>query len=188
MPEVAQNLPHGLEQIKAAVNKLAIASGANSEEAKRDERVLVMASAVLEMCRLLETYSETMKDEMERLNQNALQNLSLQEQYAKSVKPEVSDSVYKIYHQVKEQEKQAINELMQYVQANSNQMEKDITSCTDKVKSATSAAEKASKQIGKSVERYRKIKTFKDFLYYSAPVLVLIDVILRVADAVAHFV
>ena len=79
-----------------------------------------------------------------------MQNLSLQEQYAKSVRTEVADSIYNIYHQVKKQEKEAINELMQYVQANSDQMEKDITACACKVRSATEAAEKASKQISKS--------------------------------------
>lgn len=186
MPETAQNLPQGLDQIKAAINRLAIESGANTEEAKKDERVLVMASAVLEMCRLLEKYSETMKDEMERLNENALQNLSLQEQYSKSVKTEVFNSVYSIYHQVEEQEKQAINKLMQYVEANSDQMEKDITACTENLTNATTAANKASKRIGRSVERFRKITTFKDLLYYSAPVLVLIDIILRVVALVAH--
>lgn len=186
LPETPQNLPKGLEEIKAAVNRMAIESGANTEEAKRDERVLMMASAVLEMCRLLEKYSETMKDEMERLNKNALQNLNLQEQYAKSMKTEVYNSVYNIYHQVKEQEKQAINKLMQYVETNSNQMETDITTCTENLKTATEVAEKAAKRISKSVERFRKITTFKDLLYYTAPVLVLIDVILRVIALVAH--
>ncbi|MBP3746338.1 MAG: hypothetical protein J6I47_02595 [Ruminococcus sp.] len=123
---------------------------------------------------------------MARLNANALQNLSLQEQYAKSVKIEVSDSVYGIYNQVKEQEKEAINELMQYVEANSNQMEKDITACTENVKIATEAAEKASRKIARSVERYRKVKTFRDLLYYASPVLVAVDIILRVVALVAH--
>ena len=89
------------------------------------------------------------------------QNLSLQEQYAKSVRTEVSDSVYNIYHQVKAQEKEAINDLMQYVQANSDQMEKDITACASKVRSATEAADKASLQISKSVKRFCTVRTFK---------------------------
>ena len=115
-----------------------------------------------------------------------MQNLSLQEQYAKSVRTEVADSVYSIYHQVKAQEKEAINELMQYVQANSDQMEKDITACAGKVKSATEAAENASSKIARSVERFRKIKTFKDLLYYASPILVAVDIILRVVALVAH--
>ena len=115
-----------------------------------------------------------------------MQNLSLQEQYAKSVRTEVADSVYNIYHQVKAQEKKAINELMQYVQANSDQMEKDIKACAGKVKSATEAAENASSKIARSVERFRKIKTFKDLLYYASPILVAVDIILRVVALVAH--
>lgn len=110
-----------------------------------------------------------------------------QEQYAKSVRTEVSDSVYSIYHQVKTQEKEAINELMQYVQANSDQMEKDITACTTGVRSATAAAEKASKKIAKSVERFRKVKSFKDLLYYASPVLVAVDIVLRVVSLAGHF-
>ena len=111
-----------------------------------------------------------------------MQNLSLQEQYAKSVRTEVSDSVYNIYHQVKAQEKEAINELMQYVQANSDQMEKDITACAGKVKSATEVAEKASIQISKSVKRFCTVRTIGDLLYYAAPVAVVIDVLLRLFD------
>ena len=109
-----------------------------------------------------------------------MQNLSLQEQYAKSVRTEVADSIYNIYHQVKKQEKEAINELMQYVQANSDQMEKDITACACKVRSATEAA--ASKQISKSVKRFCTVRTIGDVLYYAAPVAVVIDVLLRLFD------
>ncbi|MBP1534321.1 MAG: hypothetical protein IK999_09380 [Ruminococcus sp.] len=111
-----------------------------------------------------------------------MQNLSLQEQYAKSVRTEVADSVYSIYHQVKMQEKEAVGELMQYVQANSDQMEKDITACAGKVKSATEAAEKASKRISESVKRFCTVRTIGDLLYYAAPVAVVIDVLLRLFD------
>lgn len=111
-----------------------------------------------------------------------MQNLNLQEQYAKSVRTEVADSVYNIYHQVKAQETEAINELMQYVQANSDQMEKDITACACKVRSATEAAEKASKRVSESVKRFCTVRTIGDVLYYAAPVAVVIDVLLRLFD------
>ncbi len=178
--------PLSIPQIKAKVGELLDQSGANTQNSRTDERVLLMASAVLQMCDLLTSYSESMNREMESLNQNALQNLSLQEQYAKSVKTVVSDSVYSIYHQIKEQEKEAINELMQYVEANSDKMEKDITACTENVKSATAAAEKASKKIAKSLERFRRVKTFRDLLYYASPVLVAVDVIIQVVALAAH--
>ena len=65
--------------------------------------------------------------------------------------------------------------------------EKSINACADEVRSATKAAEQATRQISRSAERFRKIKTIRDLLYYAAPVLVAVDIILRVADAVAQY-
>ena len=171
-----------LNAIETRVREMAEEIGVSSVDAQRDERVLLLVTATLKMCQLLKNYSTAINAEIQRLSEHQMQNLSLQEQYAKSVRTEVSDSVYNIYHQVKAQEKEAINELMQYVQANSDQMEKDITACAGKVKSATEAAEKASIQISKSVKRFCTVKTIGDLLYYAAPVAVLIDVLLRLFD------
>ena len=171
-----------LNAIETRVREMAEEIGVSSVDAQRDERVLLLVTATLKMCQLLKNYSTAINGEIQRLSEHQMQNLSLQEQYAKSVRTEVSDSVYNIYHQVKMQEKEAINELMQYVQANSDQMEKDITACAGKVKSATEAAEKASIQISKSVKRFCTVKTIGDLLYYAAPVAVVIDVLLRLFD------
>ena len=175
-----------LNAIETRVREMAEEIGVSSVDAQRDERVLLLVTATLKMCQLLKNYSTAISAEIQRLSEHQMQNLSLQEQYAKSVRTEVADSVYNIYHQVKAQEKEAINELMQYVEANSDQMEKDITACTESVKSATKAAERASAKIAKSLERFRKVKTFRDLLYYSAPVLVAVDIILRVVALAAH--
>ena len=171
-----------LNAIETRVREMAEEIGVSSVDAQRDERVLLLVTATLKMCQLLKNYSTAISAEIQRLSEHQMQNLSLQEQYAKSVRTEVSDSVYNIYHQVKAQEKEAINELMQYVQANSDQMEKDITSCTDSVKSATTAAKNASEQISKSVKRFCNVRTIGDLLYYAAPVAVVIDVLLRLFD------
>ena len=61
-------------------------------------------------------------------------------------------------------------------------MEKDITACASKVRSATEAADKASLQISKSVKRFCTVRTIGDLLYYAAPVAVVIDVLLRLFD------
>lgn len=175
-----------LDAIETRVREMAQEIGVSSVDAQRDERVLLLVTATLKMCQLLKNYSTAISAEIQKSAEQQMQNLSLQEQYAKSVRTEVADSVYNIYHQVKAQEKKAINELMQYVQANSDQMEKDIKACAGKVKSATEAAENASSKIARSVERFRKIKTFKDLLYYASPILVAVDIILRVVALVAH--
>ena len=168
-----------LNAIETRVREMAEEIGVSSVDAQRDERVLLLVTATLKMCQLLKNYSTAISAEIQRLSEHQMQNLSLQEQYEKSVRTEVADSVYSIYHQVKAQEKEAINELMQYVQANSDQMEKDITACTDSVRSATAAAKNASKEISKSVKRFCTVRTIGDLLYYAAPVAVVIDVLLR---------
>ena len=171
-----------LNAIETRVREMTEEIGVSSVDAQRDERVLLLVTATLKMCQLLKNYSTAINAEIQKSAEHQMQNLSLQEQYAKSVRTEVADSVYSIYHQVKMQEKEAINELMQYVQANSDQMEKDITACAGKVKSATEAAEKASIQISKSVKRFCTVRTIGDLLYYAAPVAVVIDVLLRLFD------
>ncbi|MCR5019701.1 hypothetical protein [Ruminococcus sp.] len=99
--------------------------------------------------------------------------------YVKTVESVTHRAVGNIYHNLKKQEKDAINELMQYVQANSKSMEVDITGCADKVKSATDAATTASQEISESIERFRKVKTLGDLCYFAAPFLMLIDIILH---------
>ena len=171
-----------LNAIETRVREMAEEIGVSSVDAQRDERVLLLVTATLKMCQLLKNYSTAINAEIQKSAEHQMQNLSLQEQYAKSVRTEVADSVYNIYHQVKAQEKEAINELMQYVQANSDQMEKDITACACKVRSATEAAEKASKRVSESVKRFCTVRTIGDVLYYAAPVAVVIDVLLRLFD------
>ena len=171
-----------LNAIETRVREMAEEIGVSSVDAQRDERVLLLVTATLKMCQLLKNYSTAISAEIQRLSEHQMQNLSLQEQYAKSVRTEVADNVYNIYHQVKMQEKEAINELMQYVQANSDQMEKDITACTTGMRSATAAAKNASEQISKSVKRFCTVRTIGDLLYYAAPVAVVIDVLLRLFD------
>lgn len=171
-----------LNAIETRVREMAEEIGVSSVDAQRDERVLLLVTATLKMCQLLKNYSTAINAEIQRLSEHQMQNLSLQEQYAKSVRTEVADSVYSIYHQVKTQEKEAINELMQYVQANSDQMEKGITACTENVKTATAAAKNASEQISKLVKRFCTVRTIGDVLYYAAPVAVVIDVLLRLFD------
>ena len=171
-----------LNAIETRVREMAEEIGVSSVDAQRDERVLLLVTATLKMCQLLKNYSTAISAEIQKSAEHQMQNLSLQEQYAKSVRTEVADSVYNIYHQVKAQEKEAINELMQYVQANSDQMENDITACTTGVRSATAAAKNASEQISKSVKRFCTVRTIGDLLYYAAPVAVVIDVLLRLFD------
>ena len=73
----------------------------------------------------------------------------------------------------------AFKEVGKYLSDTSDEMEKSIYACTAEVRKATKSAVR-------SVERLLRIKTIGDLLYHSAPLLVLIDIILRVIALAAQ--
>lgn len=168
-----------LDQINLMIRDLAQQSGATSEKAKRDERVLLLAAATLQMCQLLRNYSAATNAEMERIAERELQNLNIQKQYAESVKASTVEITRDIYYQFEAEQKKTFKEVGKYLSDTNDEMEKSIYACTAEVKKATKSAVR-------SAERLRRIKTIGDLLYFAAPLLVLIDIILRVVALVAH--
>lgn len=168
-----------LDQINLMIRDLAQQSGAASEEAKRDERVLLLAAATLQMCQLLRNYSAATNAEIEKIAERELQNLNIQKQYAESVKASTVEITRDIYYQFEAEQKKAFKEVGKYLSDTSDEMKKSIYACTAEVKKATKSAVR-------SAERLRRIKTIGDLLYFAAPLLVLIDIIIRVVALAAH--
>lgn len=169
-----------IDQINMMIRDLAQQSGATSAEAKRDERVTLLAAATLQMCQLLKNYSSTTNAAMEKIAERELQNLNVQKQYAESVEESTVRIARGIYHQFVGEQKQAFKAVTKYLSDTNDEMEKSINECTKEVRKATNSA-------AQSAERLRKIKTIGDLLYFAAPLLVLIDIILRVVALAAHF-
>lgn len=168
-----------LDQINLMIRDLAQQSGAASAESKRDERVLLLAAATLQMCQLLRNYSEITNTAMEKIAERELQNLNIQKQYAESVKASTVEITRDIYYQFEAEQKKAFKEVGKYLSDTSDEMEKSIYACTAEVKKAT-------KRAVRSAERLCRIKTIGDLFYFAAPLLVLIDIILRVVALAAH--
>lgn len=110
---------------------------------------------------------------MEKIAERELQNLNIQKQYAESVKASTVEITRDIYYQFEAEQKKAFKEVGKYLSDTSDEMEKSIYECTQEVRKATKSAVR-------SAERLRRIKTIGDLLYFAAPLLVLIDIILRV--------
>jgi hypothetical protein len=161
-----------MERISAMVRQLAQQSGVNSQEAQKDERVTLLAAATLEMCRILERFSKTISAEMKKATEIELQNLDIQKQYAESVRISTVSVVRDIYYQFEEEQKKAFDKVAKYLSDTNDRMEKQIEVCTAQV-------HKATKNAVRSAERLRKLKTIGDILYFSAPILVLMDIIIR---------
>ena len=171
-----------LDAIETRVREMAEEIGVSSVDAQRDERVLLLVTATLKMCQLLKNYSTAINAEIQRLSEHQMQNLSLQEQYAKSVRTEVADSVYNIYHQFKNEQTVAFREVQKYLYDTCDDMEKEMIAYIKYMKTLTITANWASKEISKSVKRFCTVRTIGDLLYYAAPVAVVIDVLLRLFD------
>ena len=171
-----------LNAIETRVREMAEEIGVSSVDAQRDERVLLLVTATLKMCQLLKNYSTAISAEIQRLSEHQMQNLSLQEQYAKSVRTEVADSVYNIYQQFKNEQTVALREVQKYIYDTCDDMEKEMIAYIKYMKTLTITANWASKEISKSVKRFCTVRTIGDLLYYAAPVAVVIDVLLRLFD------
>ena len=154
----------------------------DTENAKNNQRVMIMATSVIKMCQLLQNYSMTMKSEMEKIAERELQNLNLQEQYAKSVKASTVEVTRDIYHQFKNEQTVAFREVQKYLYDTCDDMEKEMIAYIKYMKTLTITADWASKEISKSVKRFCTVRTIGDLLYYAAPVAVVIDVLLRLFD------
>ena len=86
-----------------------------------------------------------------------------------------------IYFNLKKQAEEGVNWLIEYVNEHNTELEKSIVDATKKATEATEAAETAVKDIRRTTQRLCTIKKAGDVMYYAAPVLVFIDVLLRLA-------
>lgn len=171
-----------LNAIETRVREMAEEIGVSSVDAQRDERVLLLVTATLKMCQLLKNYSTAINGEIQRLSEHQMQNLNLQEQYAKSVKASTVEVTRDIYHQFKEEQTVAFREVQKYLYDTCDDMEKEMIAYIKYMKTLTITADMASKEISKSVKRFCTVRTIGDLLYYAAPVAVVIDVLLRLFD------
>ena len=168
-----------LDAIETRVREMAEEIGVSSVDPQRDERVLLLVTATLKMCQLLKNYSTAINAEIQRLSEHQMQNLSLQEQYAKSLKASTVEVTRDIYHQFKDEQTLAFREVQKYLYDTCDDIEREIVAHIKYMKTLTLTADWASKEIRKSVKRFCTVRTIGDLLYYAAPVAVVIDVLLR---------
>ena len=169
-----------LEQLNAMILDIAEKAGAATEEAKRDERVVLLAAATLQMCRLLQDFTASTNAEMEKIADRELKNLNIQSQYAESVRASAVNIAREMHRQFAEEQKAAIQDGCKMLEQKAQSIENNLSLCAKQVKeSAFSASETA--------DRLRTINSIGDLFYYAAPLFVLIDLIFRVIAVVKHF-
>lgn len=97
----------------------------------------------------------------------------MQEQYKKEIKVEVVDILNNVYGVIQGQQKDALETMLAAVKASAESQEKKIKACTQK-------CDMAVKNINDSINKLRKLKTLGDVIFHLSPIMVIIDVILRI--------
>ena len=162
-----------LQDLQAEMMNVANMKMAIADEARQNKETVILLASVEKLCVIQQSFMQNMLKKFDEMNDNQLKILSLQEQYAKSVKASTIEVTRDIYYQFETEQKKAFKEVQKYFNDSCDDMEKSISACTKEVKKATRNAEK-------SVERLCRIKTIGDLLYYSAPIFVLLDFIVRI--------
>ena len=169
-----------MEQLNAMILDIAEKAGAATEEAKRDERVVLLAAATLQMCRLLQDFTATTSAEMEKIAERELKNLNIQTQYAESVRASAVNIAREMHRQFAAEQKAAIEDGCKMLEQKAQSIESYLSICAKEVKnSAFSASETA--------DYLRTVNSITDLVYFAAPFLVVIDIILRVIALMGHF-
>lgn len=168
-----------LDQLNLMILDLAEQAGANVEDAKRDERVVLLAAATLQMCRLLQDFTATTSAGMEKIAERELKNLNIQSQYAENVRASAVNIAREMHRQFAAEQKAAIEDGCKMLEQKAQSIENNLSLCAKQVKeSAFSASETA--------DRLRTINSIGDLFYYAAPLFVLVDLIFRVIAVVKH--
>ena len=162
-----------LQDLQAEMMNVANMKKAIADEARQNKETVILLASVEKLCVIQQNFMQNMLKKFDEMNDNQLKILSLQEQYAKSVKASTIEVTRDIYYQFETEQKKAFKEVQKYFNDSCDEMEKSVSACTKEVKKATRNAEK-------STERLCRIKTIGDLLYYSAPIFVLLDFIVRI--------
>ena len=97
----------------------------------------------------------------------------MQEQYRKEIKGEVDKILNDVYGVIQKQQKTTLETMLAAVKASAESQEKKIKVCTQKCDEAITS-------VNASVNKLRNLKTLGDILFHLSPIMVIIDVILRI--------
>ncbi len=142
------------------------------QEAEDKLQVALLLATTEKMCRTLTDFMTATERELQKMNDNQLNTLNLQEQYRKEIKGEVDKILLNTYMAIKENQQAVFDSLLADLKSDIEDMKTDIDSCTAKCNEAVGKVEN-------DVNRLRRITCLGDLMFYLSPVLVLIDVVLR---------
>lgn len=140
-------------------------------EAKYQQTLLI--ATVHEQHKVLVDFINDMRSEITELKNNQLQLLSEQELYAKSVRDNVSKSVYDIYSRFKAEQKKAFDDVAE-------ELKKTIDELKGEIDKSIELCDKQTTDLWTAFRCSRDLDNWLDRFYFIAPVSIIGYVIFKV--------
>ena len=142
------------------------------QEAEDKLQVALLLATTEKMCRTLTDFMSATERELQKMNDNQLNTLNLQEQYRKEIKGEVVDILNNVYGVIQGQQKDALETMLAAVKASAESQEKKIKACTQKCDEAVIS-------VNDSVDRLHKMASWQDMMLWISPIAVVADLVMR---------
>ena len=143
------------------------------QEAEDKLQVALLLATTEKMCRTLTDFMTATERELQKMNDNQLNTLNLQEQYRKEIRGEVVDILNNVYGNIQKQQALSFAKMLDASQKSVTAMEEKITACTDKCKVQTA-------NVKKVIEKMRKVESWQDILLWISPIAVVLDLVVRI--------
>ncbi len=153
--------------------ELLLLSQQNLTDAETKYRLALIIATVREQNTVLANFLSDIKEEMETMNSNQLQLLSEQELYAKSVRDNVSRSVYDVYSRFKEEQKKAFDDVAE-------ELKKTIDELKGEIDQSVELCKKQTTDLWTAFRCSRNLDNWLDRFYFIAPVSIIGYVIFKI--------
>lgn len=169
-----EETPQGttLTELKNDMNNIAYLKAVRANEARQDKEVDILLATVMNIATIQESFTENMLEKFDELNRRQLNLLSVQSEYAKSVRNSTADTIKSIYYQFRGEQEKAFTDIRKFLANDTEQMIK-------KVNTAAKNAEKAADRAANTAFNIELEEKWRLRLFYLLPFFVVLDIIIR---------
>ena len=154
-------------------DELLLLSQQNLTDAETKYRLTLIIATVREQNAILASFLKDTKEQMEKMNSNQLRLISEQEQYEKSVRDNVSKSVFDIYSRFKAEQTKAFAEV-------TAELKKTLTEMKTQIDESVNTCEEEAENLRKAFRTSKPLSDWIDAFYFLAPTSIIIYVIFKI--------
>lgn len=161
-----------LSDMSEQMKLLAFMKKAQAEEARDSKEVAILLTSVENLFLIQQSFFQSMLTKFDELNRSQLNLLSVQSEYAKSVRNSTADTIKSIYYQFRGEQEKAFTDIRKFLANDTELMIK-------KVNAAAKNAEKAADRAANTAFNIELEEKWRLRLFYLPLFFVVLDIIIR---------